>query len=230
MTPEELTLARRNARLTQVQAAARLGLSQPYLSQLERGHRPVTPDLARTAATVFRLRATALPVPFTPKPRVRTTGWFARHLAALGYPGYGHLRTAARRVNPAEMLLEALSQDNLDSRVTAALPWVLLRYPDLDLDWLVKNLKLRNLQNRLGFLVAVARQVAERPPQGNRSASALEAAERELERARLAAETTLCREGMSAAERQWLVDHRSELARHWNVLTSLTPESLPYAA
>jgi transcriptional regulator with XRE-family HTH domain len=230
MTPQELTTARRNARLTQVQAAARLGVSQPYLSQLERGLRPVTPALARAAARAFRLRATALPLPSTPKPRDRTTGWLVRQLSALGYPGYAHLRRAGRRVNPAHLLLEALSQDNLDSRAAATLPWVLLRHPDLDWDWLVSNLKLRNLQNRLGFLVAVARQVAERQPQWSRSASALEAPEEELERARLAAETTLCREGMPAAERRWLAGHRTELARHWNVLTSLTPESLPYAA
>ena len=34
------------------QAAAALDVSQPYLSQLEMGQRPVTPELARSAATL----------------------------------------------------------------------------------------------------------------------------------------------------------------------------------
>jgi len=153
---------------------------------------------------------------------------FVRLLAGLGYPGYSQLRAGARHVNPAEVVLDALSQDNLDARATAGLPWVLLHYSDLDWDWLVRNVKLRNLQNRLGFLVALTLEAAAGRPEGSQVPASLARAAQELELARLAAETTLCRESMPPAERKWLTDQRSALARHWNLLTSLTPERLPH--
>ena len=53
--------------------------------------------------------------------------------------------------------------------------------------------------------------------------------EQELERARLAAETTLSREAMPQAEREWLVRNRPPLAEQWNVLTSLSSQQLTYA-
>jgi hypothetical protein len=58
----------------------------------------------------------------------------------------------------------------------------------------------------------------------------LKEVERNLERARLAAETTLGREAMPQAEREWLRMNRTPLARHWNVLASLSSEQLPSAA
>jgi hypothetical protein len=35
---------------------------------------------------------------------------------------------------------------------------------------------------------------------------------------------------MTPAERRWLASNRSPLARHWNLLTGLTVEQLPYAS
>jgi len=225
---DRLRPGRERSGLTQVEAAARLGLSQPYLSQLERGQRAVTSSVARAAAKLYRLPATALPVPLEP-PKGRTKrDKLARQLAALGYPGYSHLRPGPP-VNPALVVLEALSEDNLDARVTEALPWVLVQYPELEWKWLVSHAKLRNLQNRLGFLVAVAGDLAEDHPDRSAAAARLKEVERELERARLAAETTLGREAMPAAERAWLRENRPPQAKRWNVLASLTAEQLPYA-
>jgi transcriptional regulator with XRE-family HTH domain len=215
--------------MTQAEAAARLGLSQPYLSQLERGRRRVTSRVARAAARLYELPATALPVPGEPPGRGTGTERLARQLAGLGYPGYGYLRPSSR-VNPAVVVLEALSEDDLDARVTEALPWVLARYPDLDWDWLVSHVKLRNLQNRLGFLVAVAREFAEAHPDWSASAAPLREFERDLDRARLAGETTLGREAMPQAEKEWLRANRPLLAQRWNVLTSLSSQRLTYAA
>lgn len=228
MTFDQLRLGRVRAGLTQVEAAARMGLSQPYLSQLERDRRAVTASVARAAAKLYRLSPTALPVPQQPPKGGADRGKLARRLAALGYPGYSHLRPSPR-VNPALVALEALSEDNLDARVTEALPWVLMQYPELDWDWLVSHAKLRNLQNRLGFLVGVARDLAEGRPDRSAAAARLAEVERELDRARLAAETTLSREAMPPAERAWLRVHRPPQARRWNVLASLTPQQLPYA-
>jgi hypothetical protein len=53
--------------------------------------------------------------------------------------------------------------------------------------------------------------------------------EEELEQSRLVAETTLGREGMLAAERAWLREHRTPAARHWNVLAGLKLQDLSYA-
>jgi len=68
----------------------------------------------------------------------------ASDLAALGYPGFSYLKLR-RKTNPAQVLLSALSVKNLDSRLTEALPWVLLEYPDLDWQWLVQEAELNEL-------------------------------------------------------------------------------------
>jgi transcriptional regulator with XRE-family HTH domain len=225
----ELRQGRLAAELTQVKAAARLGVSQPYLSQLENGQRQVTARLARAAARLYRLPPTVLPVSaHAPSAKTDTDG-FARQLAALGYPGYGHLRPS-RPVNPARVVAEALSEGNLDARVAEALPWVLLQYAELDWGWLVSQAKLRNVQNRLGFVVGVSRELAESRPKRAFAAARLKEVEGNLERARLAAETTLSRETMPQAEREWLRVNRTPLARHWNVLASLSSERLPYGS
>lgn len=220
---------RREARLTQMEAASRLGVSQPYLSQLERGRRPLTPALARTAAALYRLPATALPMPDTVNAgALANPEKLARQLAGLGYPGFAHLGSGSK-ANPAAVVLKALLQPDLEVRLSEALPWVLLTYPDLDWQWLVDHAKLHDVQNRLGFVVAVARAVAARRADCSHAEGKLAAAEQQLERSRLAREDTLGRESMPPAERRWLVENRSPAARHWNVLTSLSDDQLSYA-
>lgn len=218
---------RLGSELTQSQAASRLGVSQPYLSLLETGKRRVPPKLARRAAAVYRLSPTLLPVADSSSSAGSNDERFVRQMAALGYPGYGHV-PPTRKVNPAEVVLGAVSAENVDARVTAALPWVLVRYPDMDWEWLVSRVKLRNVQNRLGFLVSLGRELAERQAELPAAAQGLVKVEQELERARLAAETTLSREAMPLAEREWLRSNRPRLAQHWGVLTTLTSEQLPY--
>jgi hypothetical protein len=77
--------------------------------------------------------------------------------------------------------------------------------------------------------VSLAKQVAS-SHSDDAAAVRLTAVEARLERARLVREDTLCRESMTDAERRWLASARSALAAHWNVLSDLRPESLPYAA
>jgi transcriptional regulator with XRE-family HTH domain len=228
MTSDRFKTGRLQAGLTQKQAAAALGVSQPYLSQLEMGQRPVTPELARAATALYRLSATALPKPEPPSTEdVADAAQLARQLSGLGYPAFSHLRP--RKANPAAVVFEALVQDDLESRLAEALPWVLLTYPDLDWVWLVRHAKLHDVQNRLGFLAAVAKDLAAGRPEFESAFTQLSAIEQQLERARLAREDTLCRDSMPAAERRWLQAHRSTLARHWNLLTGLTANQLSYA-
>jgi transcriptional regulator with XRE-family HTH domain len=228
MTNDRLKAGRLKAGLTQNQAAEALGVSQSYLSQLEMGQRPVTPELARAVTALYRLSATALPIPESPNAgRVADAAQLARQLSGLGYPGFEHLRP--RKANPAAVVLEALLQNDLEMRLAEALPWVLLTYSDLDWEWLVRHSKLHDVQNRLGFLVAVAKALAGDRAEFESAAGQLSTVEERLERARLAREDTLCRESMPAAERSWLKAHRSALARHWNLLTGLTADQLSYA-
>jgi len=104
-----------------------------------------------------------------------------------------------------------------------------LTYPDLDWGWLVRHAKLQDAQNRLGFLVALAKDLAAERVGSESALGQLSAVEQQLEHARLAREDTLCRESMPKAERHWLKANRSALARHWNLLTGLTSDQLSYA-
>lgn len=228
MTGWDLKLGRRKKGWTQQEAAAKLKVSQPYLSLLEKGVRRVPEDLARKAAGVFGLSAVALPVNTswdTVQPADSNTA--AVDLAGLGYPGFAYLKTK-RRKNPAEVLLSALCSRRLETRVAEALPWLLLEYPDLDWKSLVSAAKLRDLQNKLGLVTCVARILAERRGEFEK-ANLLREREKELERSRLVLEDTLCNDSLTQAERRWLEINRPDHARHWRVLTDLSPEHLNYA-
>jgi transcriptional regulator with XRE-family HTH domain len=229
MTAQEMRAGRERRGWSQEQAARRLGVSQPYLSLMEQGGRRVPERLARKAADLYGLSAAVLPTE-TSWDGVLPAGGdaLARDLAALGYSGFSHLRPG-RKKNPAEVVLRALSAPDLDSRLTEALPWVLLKFPDLDWGWLVAAAKLNDLQNRLGFVTGVARRLAERSGEAE-VAELLARQESGLERSRLAREDTLCHESLTEAERRWLREHRPPEAKHWRLLTDLSPEHLGHAA
>jgi|SRR5271168_117658 len=183
---------------------------------LESGRRSPAP-LARRLMQVYALPPTVLPVQ-----EVRedvTADSLARGLALLGYPGFAHLRGGARRENPAAFLLAALAQRNLEARVAEGLPWLVLRYPDMPLDWLVREARARNLQNRLGFVVTLASRAAGR--------SDLEPLERMLADSKLEKEDSFCRE-LNEVERRWFRENSSEEARQWHLLSDLRPDDLRY--
>ncbi len=217
--------ARQNKSWTQHQAARALGVTQAYLSMLEKGRRSVSKSFVRKALKVFDLPPTALPLPS----EASGASTLSRHdfttdLAALGYPGFAYVRTKVRK-NPAGVLLAALNEPNLDARVAEGLPWLTLTYVDMDWDWLVRNVKVRDRQNRLGFAVSLASEVAESKNDNERVRRLRECLE-VLESARLAREDTFCHDSMTQAERKWLREHRSPVARHWNLLTDMKGELL----
>jgi transcriptional regulator with XRE-family HTH domain len=226
MSPARWKSARLAAELTQHEAAALLGVSQPYYSQLESGVRPTPAGLALTAVRKLRLSPVTLPLPPL---ALRLSPVEADELAAalawLGYPGFVHLARTRTALNPAELVARALAHADLDPRLVEALPWVLATFRDLDWPWLVAQCRLLNLQNRLGFLVALASGL-EKPDAEEQLGKALAS----LESSRLSAEGTLCRESMSQAERNWVRKHRSREAARWNLLTTLTMDQLTHAA
>ena len=226
MAQEWLKDARQRKGWTQHQAAAKLGVSQTYLSLLEQGRRPVTKRLLPTLQRHLDVPATALPSE-TPKREVNAQR-LAEALGALGYPGFTYLKRGPR-MNPAQVLVVALQQSNLETRLVEALPWVALHYPNLDWEWLVERAKVNDLQNRLGFVLSLARRLAERKGD-TQTVVPLAQVEQRLERSRLAREDTLCRDSMTAAERRWLTSHRPPEALHWNLLTDLDVSHLSDAA
>jgi transcriptional regulator with XRE-family HTH domain len=225
VTGEALKAGREKANLTQQVAASKLGLTQAYLSMLERGRRPVTAELATQAMKVFHLPPTALPL----EAHLHSTldeSAFKAELGALGYPGFSYLRGKSH-YNPARLLFLALDQDDVDRRVVEALPWLAYTYPEMDWEWLTRNAKLNDRQNRLGFVVDLAEEVAEKAGEASRRKS-LSQNKAVLERSRLAKEDTLAHESMTRAERKWLRRNRPPKARHWNLLSDLDVRHLAY--
>jgi len=227
MKPFEFKSARLAKGWTQAEAAAHLGVTQAYLNFLENGKRRLTPELVRRATSVYGLSPKLLPVADSFVPTETDDQRLTELLGKLGYPGFAYLRTRAPRKHPFEILLTALAQKHLDARVAEALPWVALNYAQSN-SWLVENARKFNLQNRLGFVVSLARQVAEMRHEGAR-ATELRQLENLLGESRLAKEDCFYRPPRTQSERDWLRKNRTADAVHWNLLTDMRPEHLQYA-
>jgi hypothetical protein len=173
------------------------------------------------------LSPTSLPVADVFVPVEASDQHLAEALSTLGYPGFRYLRSHTPRKHPNEFLLTALAQKSLDGRVAEALPWVAANSAELN-SWLLENARKFNLQNRLGFVVSLARSTADKlnvTPE----ASALDHFLKQLDDSRLAKEDYFYRPPRTESEGQWLRKNRSEDAAHWNLLTDLKPEHLQYA-
>jgi len=189
---------RKRHHLTQVDAATLLGVSQTYLSLIENGSRPLTATL--------RARL---------KPPDTRDDELASQLSRLGYPGFAHVKPARRKPRPDVFLLSVLAQPDVDARVVEALPWLVREYAGrFHFSWMIRQAKLQNLQNRLGFTLQMAG--VETP--------ALKSAIDELEQARLLKESTLCWDSMRDSTRKWIRLNRSPSAAHWNIVSTLVPE------
>jgi transcriptional regulator with XRE-family HTH domain len=225
MTGKAFKAARERERWTQHEAAERLGTTQAYVSMVEQGRRPVSRKLAAKAVRTFRLSPAELPLVTG---AFRGGEAFENELAALGYPGFSQLKRKGKvKRNPVQLFAAALNQANLPARVVEAFPWLAFNYADMDWDWLVEQMKLHDRQNRLGYVVSVALQLANETRDLKR-ADVLKNQRDLLEPSRLVREDTLCRDSMTLSERRWLQHHRLTEARHWNLLTDLELKNLDY--
>jgi transcriptional regulator with XRE-family HTH domain len=224
MSGEALHQARQKAGLSQVEAAGKLGVSQTLLSMMEKGKRSVSYAVAVRAVQVLHVSPEQLPV-FEEKRH--NDQQLAADLGALGYPGYSYLRSDPR--NPGEVLLDALDRDNLDARVVEALPWVPLRYPNMNWNWLTSQAKLRNRQNRLGYVVNLAARVALKNDQ-RPVARCLYKNVVGLKEARLVKNDTLCQSSWRPSQRKHAHERRSKLAKFGNLDTRLTEKDLAHFA
>ena len=224
MTGHALRQARTNAGMTQVEAAARLGVSQTLFSLMEKGERSVTPAVAGLAVKHLQATPEELPLHFDLR---HNDDQLAADLGALGYPGYGYLQSQLR--NPAEVLFDAIDRPDLDARLVEALPWLPLQYPNMDWSRLTVEAKVRNRQNRLGFVVALALRIAKKQAKHD-VARRLSKVVNELEEARLAKTDTLCQESWLPSQRKVARKQRSALAAHWNLDTRLKENDLVHIA
>jgi hypothetical protein len=124
--------------------------------------------------------------------------------------------------------MEALDSEDLDSRVVEALPWLPVKYPAMDWDWLIGNAKVHDRQNRLAFVIGLAAGIAREKEEFHLAAALAKRCDA-LQRSRLQAEDTLCHQSMTKAERAWLRTNRSPAAAHWNLLTDLSISDLDHA-
>jgi transcriptional regulator with XRE-family HTH domain len=228
MTGESIRTNRREAGWTQERLAARLGVSQEYVSLMERGRRAVPAHVARAVTRLLKLPATALPLPESDTVTAAGEPWVEHALTRLGYPGFAYRGKPGPKRNPAEVLLRALARDELDPRLIEALPWLLLQFEGFDCKALAIQAKVKDLQNRLGFTVSMAREVAEQDPRWRHRTQELHDLTVSIEPSRLAREDTYCVRVRSERMRDWLRSCRSKSAEHWNLLTDLRKEHLPY--
>lgn len=221
----QLAQSRLNKGLEQQEAAEILGVSQSYLSLLESGKRKLNQKLAEKAVKVFRLSPENLPM---------TENWgnllessntdLAESLAALGYPKFSHLKKEKLN-NPAQVLFIALKNKDIESRIVEGLPWLIFNFPELDWDKLIQSAKMFDLQNRLGFLVNLARQLAKKNHDTDKEKFFL-SVEKTLERSRLLQEDSLSK--ITETEKAYLKKSRPKEAKYWRVLSDLSVSHLDY--
>jgi transcriptional regulator with XRE-family HTH domain len=215
---------------SQEEAAKKLHVSQPYLSLLENGVREITPKLSRKLLRLLNLSPSFLPLPVNldawgePKAEV-----LSKQLAALGYLPFGYLRTnSVRPENPAAILIWALAAHNLEPRLVESLPWILLNFHDLDTTWLIRESKIRDIQNRLGFIVSMAYEIATKNTGYCERTNPLTALLDTLNRSRLVHQDTLCEEGITPRIRKALLQSQSIAAEHWGIVTRWKAEHFKY--
>lgn len=221
MSGTDLVKARKTQGLTQHELAARLRVSQAYVSLLEKDKRRVTPLLSKRLVRTLAMSPNALPLGSAKAslPPKQAAGALGR----LGYPGFAYLKNG-NALNPAEMLLRTLQAKNVDARLVEALPWVVLKYPNLNWSWLFHEARANALQNRLGFVVTVAKELATKRGD-SKTARTLSHWEGVLEDSQLQREDGF-RESLTKVERNWLRLNRSKEASKWNVLSNLDNHSL----
>jgi hypothetical protein len=150
-------------------------------------------------------------------------------LNLLGHPGFRTLFYGLEEEtppDPAVVLVAILSCDDLDESIVEAIPWLILRFEHLDWDWIVREAVSRRIQNRLGFMVNLAAQVAAEGAVEQERLVFLTRLEERLFEFRIDAEDALCSRRLGNERKQRLRELRSSEARQWGILSALRPTDL----
>ena len=226
MTSAKLRNVRRQRGWNQKEMARHLGVSQTLVSLWERGERKF-PKRRLQQLGQLGVDVDATELPMRDQLNLAKVD-YAQELSNLGYPGFAHFQSGEPSWNPAQLLVNALAEHYLDRRVVEALPWLVLRYSEMDWDWVRCQAKLRDLQNRLGFTLALAKKLAVQKQQSD-VADRLGQQEESLRGSLLAKEDTYCNDRMTQSERKWLQTRRSPDATTWHLLSDLEPAYLTHA-
>ena len=225
MTSANLRSFRKQQGWNQQELALRLGVSQTLVSLWEHGERKLpTRRWHQLRQLGLKMDASGLPMRDKLNPAKVD---YAQELSNLGYPGFAHFQSGEPNWNPAQLLVKALSEHDLDRRAVEALPWLVLRYSEMDWDWVRREAKLLDLQNRLGFTLALAKKLAVQKQRFDVAYRLGQQAEA-LGGSLLAKEDTYCYDSMTQSERKWLQTRRSSDATTWHVLSDLEPAYLTH--
>ncbi len=209
----------------QHRTAERLNVSQPYLSLIEAGKRPVTEKVARRAVRLFSLPPTSLPLKkIEISEKSPSDNQIASRLAGLGYPKFSHLKKS-RKVNPTVILTNALKMQNIESRTLESLPWLIYQFSEIDWLKVIWEAKLADAQNRLGFLLSLAFKKSKEDKDKGKQDLFYKLLS-DLEKSRLYQEDSFQRDKLTDAEKRWLKKNRPENARFWRILSNLSIEHL----
>ena len=162
--------------------------------------------------------------------RLTRSDAIAEALGSLGCPGFFQLSLdfglddPPPPPDPSVVLVAAVACDNLKPHVRAALPWLVLHFPDIDWKWAVAEARRRGVQNRLGFIVTLAEHRAAHDGGYEDLLARLIEIEETLFEIRQDREDTFCEDGLPERERRWLRDNRPREAAAWNLLTDVDPQ------
>ena len=104
---------------------------------------------------------------------------------------------------------------------------IFFTFPEMDWGKLTKFAKMFDLQNRLGFVVSLACQLAVKV-NDKQKFRYLSEVEKSLEKSRLFNEDVLGNESLTEAEKNYLKENRPREAKHWRVLSDLSVNHLDY--
>jgi hypothetical protein len=153
--------------------------------------------------------------------------WMYDELANLGYPCFAHYRKGPASYTPGRFLAHVLDLADVEPRIVEALPWLVYAFPLMEWAWLIEEMRRRGRQNRLGFLVDLAIELAEALGEADRVHQLLPQRDL-LNMFKLDHEDTLCRlyrtEGMLNRRR----DRRSATAARWNIVSDMYLKDLHY--
>lgn len=228
MNGEQILKERLSRNWEQVETASRLKVSQPYLSLIEAGKRPVTKSVARRAINLFDLPPTALPIENETEPaNIKSPDYLVSQLANLGYGKFSHFKKKSKKINPAIILLSALKSDDLESRIVEALPWLVCKFPQMDWSQVIKSAKISDAQNRLGYILSLAYEKV-RTETDKEKESFFKELLSDLEKSRLFCEDSFQRQNLTRSEKEWLKNNRPRNAKFWRVLSNLKAEHLAF--
>jgi hypothetical protein len=153
--------------------------------------------------------------------------WMYDELAAFGYPCFAPHGGGTPTYTPASFLAHVLDLPEVEPRVVDGLPWLVYAFPLMEWDWLIEEMRLRGRQNRLGFLVDLAIELAETLGETAR-VKRLQPQRDLLNLIKLDEDETPCNEQMTEGMRTLRRDRRSTTAAHWNLACDTELKHLHY--